>query len=267
MGSGYSLLYLGARSSGGATQEIARPHAHAHYEFCLVVEGSFLYTVDERTQVMGVGDLCLTKPGDLHSLSATGDDWRLYYAGIDSISTDTLASSFRACEMRCIEGCADIVPLFTSMLSELRRSELAAPFVVHHLMSVCLYKIARHVGRSQSNVRAPSMSEAVVKARAYIEESACHRLSLEGVARFTGMSLSRLAHKFADETGVPIYGYVRRMLMSRAARLLEDSSQTVSEVAEQLGLNSLQYFSAAFKAYWGLSPREYRRKHLSGGRV
>ena len=47
--------------------------------------------------------------------------------------------------------------------------------------------------------------------------------------------------------------------MSAAAILLGDKKRTVSSVAEALGYTSLEHFSTAFRRYYGMSPRDYRK--------
>ena len=48
--------------------------------------------------------------------------------------------------------------------------------------------------------------------------------------------------------------------MSAAAILLTDSSRNITSVAEALGYSSIEHFSSAFKNYYQISPRQYRKE-------
>ncbi len=47
--------------------------------------------------------------------------------------------------------------------------------------------------------------------------------------------------------------------MSRAAILLADPTRSITSIAEELGYFSAEHFSTAFRAYYDVSPREYRK--------
>ena len=48
--------------------------------------------------------------------------------------------------------------------------------------------------------------------------------------------------------------------MSAAALLLTDKSKNITSVSEELGYSSPEHFTAAFRGYYGTTPREYRKK-------
>ena len=53
-------------------------------------------------------------------------------------------------------------------------------------------------------------------------------------------------------------------LIVAAAILLMDRERTITAVAEELGYASPEHFSAAFRQFYGMSPREYRKAAQSG---
>jgi AraC-like DNA-binding protein len=53
------------------------------------------------------------------------------------------------------------------------------------------------------------------------------------------------------------------MRLERASRLLREGKHSVSEVAYQVGFESLSYFSKSFQEEFGTSPSEYTRKRDS----
>ncbi|UKI33143.1 MAG: helix-turn-helix domain-containing protein [Lentisphaeria bacterium] len=89
--------------------------------------------------------------------------------------------------------------------------------------------------------------------------------SVDRIAARCGMSRAALFAKFRQATGISPRQYRECAMLRRAARLLEQSGLPVSEVAEQSGMPDPYYFSTRFHKYFGLSPREYRRRAADSG--
>jgi len=85
--------------------------------------------------------------------------------------------------------------------------------------------------------------------------------SLEALAEDVGLSVSRLAHLFRDETGMSIQSYIveRRLLM--AAMLIVQSDEQISQIAYRVGFGDVSNFNHSFKRRFAMSPREYRASH------
>ena len=50
--------------------------------------------------------------------------------------------------------------------------------------------------------------------------------------------------------------------MRQAARMLIESNMNIAEIAQAVGYDSQSKFTAAFKAYFKVLPREYRKKYM-----
>ncbi len=85
-------------------------------------------------------------------------------------------------------------------------------------------------------------------------------VSLEVLAGLACLSRTHLAHVFRRRLGTSPLRYLQRVRMESAKRLLGTSSMPVHEVASQVGFADPLYFSRAFRAATGLSPKEYRRQ-------
>jgi AraC-like DNA-binding protein len=83
-------------------------------------------------------------------------------------------------------------------------------------------------------------------------------LSLEELASLCHMSLSTFKRKFKDVYSQSPANYITKMKMQKAADSLMNKELRVSEIAYDLGYDSLTTFDRAFKAQMGKSPTEYR---------
>ncbi|MBI2947808.1 MAG: helix-turn-helix transcriptional regulator [Verrucomicrobia bacterium] len=83
---------------------------------------------------------------------------------------------------------------------------------------------------------------------------------LEELGRRVGCSHFYLSRIFSAQTGKTIPQYLRQLRMDKAAELLRSGEYNVTEVALELGYNSLSHFSAAFHETFGCCPGLYPLK-------
>jgi two-component system, response regulator YesN len=84
------------------------------------------------------------------------------------------------------------------------------------------------------------------------------------LAARVGLSESRLRHLFHAETGVTLSKYVLRQRLDGVARQLGSSFEHVRQIAFNFGLTNLRHFRRAFRAQYGVTPKEYRRRFGHG---
>jgi AraC-like DNA-binding protein len=79
-------------------------------------------------------------------------------------------------------------------------------------------------------------------------------------AREMGMSQTCLYRKFIAITGCSPNDYIRQYRLRRAADLLRQRVGNVSEVAYQVGFNSLSYFAKCFREQFRIMPKDFARQ-------
>lgn len=67
-----------------------------------------------------------------------------------------------------------------------------------------------------------------------------------------------------EETGKTAGDFIRKRIAMKAQRLLLYSNDTVNEIADSLGFESVSYFVTFFKKNTGLSPEQYRKANHGG---
>lgn len=89
-------------------------------------------------------------------------------------------------------------------------------------------------------------------------------LSVEDMAKYLNISRTNLHRKIKTMTGNSPIELIKTIRMKQAAYLLDKGSLTISEVAYEVGYNSLSYFSSSFNTYWGTSPSAYIKTNKEG---
>jgi AraC-like DNA-binding protein len=75
-----------------------------------------------------------------------------------------------------------------------------------------------------------------------------------------GMSSRNLSRKLRAITNYSAQEFIRVMRLKRAAQLLLNKSDQITQIAYQVGFNNPSYFAECFKKQYGVSPSEYTVK-------
>ena len=100
----------------------------------------------------------------------------------------------------------------------------------------------------------------MTRARSSIEDHSADDLSLAAVARVVNMSATYFSEKFKEATGMNFVECVARTRIEKARNLLQNPNLRISEIAFDVGFQSLSQFNRAFKKVAGQSPRDDRAK-------
>lgn len=92
-----------------------------------------------------------------------------------------------------------------------------------------------------------------------IQESLGAEWSIERMAAEAGVSRTQLNRLFIQSTGVSPQKYLSRARLDQARYLLEESDQTIAEIADTLGYCDVYFFGRMFKRYFGASPGAIRK--------
>lgn len=99
----------------------------------------------------------------------------------------------------------------------------------------------------------------VNKAMAFLEDGLDDPPSVADLAVQVGISVSKLKLLFPKACGMTPYAYLRKVRMEKALGLLQDGEMNVTEVAYDVGFNSISHFAKVFVQYHGIKPSHVRR--------
>jgi AraC-like DNA-binding protein len=81
--------------------------------------------------------------------------------------------------------------------------------------------------------------------------------TLEVLAGYAGISLSKLKRLFKQVYGKNVYQYYQDIRMKEAAYLLKHKGLSVSETGYALGFSNMSHFSRVFEEHIGVKPKKY----------
>ena len=100
----------------------------------------------------------------------------------------------------------------------------------------------------------------ITKVKAFIREHHAEDLNLPLVARFAHTSTYNFCRLFKRATRLTFTQFLARVRIDSSKRLLTNPQLRVSEIAFDVGFQSLTHFNRVFQKILGQSPTEYRRK-------
>ena len=123
-----------------------------------------------------------------------------------------------------------------------------------------LSMITNQIVVRQKNMEPP----VIIRAKEFIQEHQGDELSLGQVAKAVNTSTFYFCKMFKRVTGLNFTDYVSRVRIEKAKNLLLNPNLRISEIAYEVGFQSLTHFNRMFKRILGLSPTEYREQLPAG---
>lgn len=102
----------------------------------------------------------------------------------------------------------------------------------------------------------------VQKSIEYISSNYSYPITIEDIASYVGLSRSQLFRSFEHMLGISPKKYLTDFRIKQSCYLLEHSNLSITSIANSIGFDNSLYFSKTFHKAKGMSPKEYRKKHL-----
>ena len=97
----------------------------------------------------------------------------------------------------------------------------------------------------------------------YIQTNFTHLTLLE-LAQAFNYSERHMSRLLKEQTGMNFHDLLRKSRIEKAAALLSHPDISLSDIMERVGYSDISSFSRAFKAYFSMTPAEYRKQKLCG---
>ncbi len=139
--------------------------------------------------------------------------------------------------------------------------EFRLPYQRIKVLELLLY-LAEMDGTSKTATAEPP-SEQIKIVREIHDHLLLHmdrRVTIEELSRQYLINSTTLKAAFKSVYGTSIAAHVKEHRMEQAAKLLKESNMSIAEIAQTVGYDSQSKFTVAFKSFFQVLPREYRKK-------
>ena len=101
--------------------------------------------------------------------------------------------------------------------------------------------------------------EGIHRAESYIRQHLAQPLSIQDIARGTGISKSVLYKAFHRHRGCTLGAFINTCRVEASLPLLKETNLSMEDISQRVGFSSASYYSKTFKKQMGQSPLQYRK--------
>jgi AraC-like DNA-binding protein len=225
-------------------------HEHAGIELVLVLRG--------RCRIHVGGEVLSAGAGELFVLPATVPHDQEDHGEVETLYVEFTVSAHHFSERPRVlpVPLGSWAAIWIKQLVALDREPVPPP--VRSGLALALIAHLDHLERRDEAHRA--MPPGVVAALRLMEADLRAELTVDGLARASGLSASHLTALFRRHLGCAPMAWLQRQRLELACRLLRNAYMSVAEVAAACGYPDANYFARLFRQSHGCSPRAWRKR-------
>ncbi|MBD0404960.1 helix-turn-helix transcriptional regulator [Flammeovirga sp. EKP202] len=193
---------------------------------------------------------------DLEWLKANYKDFIDKYSNIDvGLSTQRSYFAKQSYSLQHQKSLEEL--MFTNYPDEIKKP------VYRGLVLIILADILHQLQKSNTALKKHSFSREIQMEldalEEYIKSNLDKEITIEMLCKKIGYSKTKLHHLFKDYFKYSMYDYIKYLKLAKAKALLLTTELAVSEVAIQVGYQSVPHFTNRFKKEFGVTPIQFRK--------
>lgn len=249
-------------------------HSHDFYELYLFIGGDASYIIESGHYRLKPNDILLIPPQTLHQLDIN-DSTETYERIVLWINPKFMRSlSTKSTDLSyCFQACAEknhyiirdyalsqnLKELLYNLYNLNDRDYFGKDIECENLIRESLLSLCKHQ-KSAQNATSISMFEhsnqTIAEILKYIDEHIAETLSLDVIADNVYLSKFYVSRLFKQETNTTPHQYILKKRLTLSKRYIENDV-SIAEVCARCGFLDYSHFFRAFKAEFGLTPKQY----------
>jgi len=258
---------------------VSPKHIHEDaWEIAVCLDGEASILQGSGYVPLNAGEVILIPPGVHHDIVISKIGTAVFAVSFTCASSEHL----RPIQNRIQLGGEVLLNIFRKIIQEVETTFVASQDTLHlyqfvpsadsplgaeqmiccYLEQILITLLRTGVMNQGQVVRSSQLQEAIQTYLAdqiatYIREHIGERLTVEQIATHFHYSRARLSTIYKQITGVGINESITSLRIFRAKQMLREKNKTVSQISEELGFASPQYFSHKFTQIVGCPPSRY----------
>ena len=245
----------------------AHRHANTSYEIHYTAQGSGSVTADGRHFPVAPDTVYITGPGVVHTqYTDPGSVITEYCLYLECRRTGSGPMAVFADTHFWLEPDGGrLFPLLQQLVSEFRRPQPDTEEMAELLLKQIILQLARAYRREaagETEEAAKPMPPAGLLP--VVEDAFFYRyrtLRIQDLAQLLHLSVRQTQRLLMAHFGKTFSQKLTEARMAAASQYLTQTDLSVTRISELLGYSSIEYFSAAFRRFTGMSPTACRRQH------
>lgn len=247
---------------------LAPLHYHPEYELVAATTGKVFVKIEKEEYVLQEGECLLVPPSGLHTIWGESGEKKGFFAVV--FANRFLAEEKERIDAKYFQGVRRgeirlAVRLPDSCGKKLL--QLKEIFVTKYFgYELCikadvLWIMAKAFELSERSALAEKRfpQQEVKKALDYVADHFNEEITLQDLAKETGMSREHFCRVFSEIASVSPIAYVNRFRIKKSLEYLRDTDKPIQQISDMCGFGSASYYNRIFKKYMGQTPSKYRK--------
>ncbi|WP_189609921.1 helix-turn-helix domain-containing protein [Saccharospirillum salsuginis] len=239
-------------------------HNHRHHQVVLGFEGEAAFELEGKggDQLM-LGAGCLVPTECSHAFQGLGDnrmvvlDFELETAVDSRIDREILSRLFDRPYYFRLDG--QFAQLLSAMAREIDQYG-ADPHMQQHVSALLLHSLYQRLTGASLPAQDHQGRFDITRIDHLIKQRLQDKVSVADMAEACHMSVSQFHLRFRQVTGMTPYQYVMKHRLDQAVWLLQCSTHSIADIAQETGFSSQSALTHAVKNQYGLSPGQVRKQ-------
>lgn len=262
--------------------QFRKEHIHNEFEIFIVLKGSGIAKIKNKSYSLKEGDIFLINSGEVHSYMRDP----LYTLDVDDtndvplflfvqISNHCLreyfpqirTTVFNSCNLRDYLSDEEANSMINLLVQSAKIYFMEEPLYQLNVLSniakvlVSCYKEVPHeiISEAQkTNLKQKNLR--VERIISYIDANFETQIRLQDLAEQENLSPTHFSHLFTSLFGVTFQNYVNIKRMEQCIRLMPNKEKTLLEISYESGFSDPKYMNRMFIKHFGYTPKEYRKR-------
>lgn len=262
--------------------QFRKEHIHNEFEIFIVLKGSGIAKIKNKSYTIKAGDAYLINSGEVHSYmrdplytldSEDTNDVPLFL--FVQISNHCLreyfpqirTTIFNSCNLRDYMSDEEVKTLVGLLVKSARTYFLEEPLYqlkilsnVAKVLTSCYKSVPHEIISEAQKSSLKQKNLRVERIISYIDANFETQIRLQDLAEQENLSPTHFSHLFTSLFGVTFQNYVNIKRMEQCIRLMPNKEKTLLEISYESGFSDPKYMNRMFIKHFGYTPKEYRKR-------
>ncbi len=249
---------------------IAFLHYHTELELGLCLEGSGIFIIGEKYYKYAAGDISVICPHELHFAQSDSDNlstWHFLTISLENFRQSSLSALYEKICNGTLSG--KVIPgnhypymqsLIRLLYHEQKRHAEYYDIVTNSLIPAALVHSERILSTpDEHQIQNTQRIGELLPALKYIAIHFASPIDIPHLAALCHCSVTQLRRLFNEIIGEAPLTYWHKARIYEAIRRLKETSDSITQIAYDIGYETISSFNRHFKEIMGASPSLYRK--------
>ncbi|TDQ42580.1 helix-turn-helix domain-containing protein [Aureibacillus halotolerans] len=227
------------------------------------LSGNGLVLLNDELQPLSSGDIVLLPPGARHQYQTKPNStWEtLWCHYLPKIEWQEWLSSFTPARIGSRWSVSDqtIKHRLTAAFTRLLKDQLQSSSFNQQLAMNGLEEVLLLLAKEKDSAQSPPLDIRIQETLDFFATNYKQQLTMEMISQKVSLSSSRLGHLFKEQVGISPMEALLQFRLKQAVKLLSFTQLTVSEVADEVGFQSPDFFAKQFSKFYAMTPSQLRK--------